>query len=324
MRCGHSEIASETSFHPDRVAAAVDRIPAMTHDTHHDRARAAAALGLLSIIWGYNWVAMKAGLRHASPFGVAGWRFLFGALSLIPVVRWIGQPLTVPRAEWWLAGLLGTLLAFNFSCTFGALSLGGTGKTAVLVYTMPLWVVVLARIFLNERMRPLQWFAVAIAGAGLLVLVDPLHLRGLAASLLAVGAGLFWGVSVVLVKRWQGRMRTHLLTLTFLQMVLGSCVLFTANHLFGQRPTEWTLEFVAVLGYTSIIASTVAWVLFYYALARLPAGIAGLGTLATPVVGVLCAWLAFGEQPSAQEATGMVLIGAGIGLLAVPARKAAA
>ncbi len=296
----------------------------MTTDSHHERGRAAAALGLLSIIWGYNWVAMKAGLQHASPFGVGAWRFLFGALSLMPVIRWIGQPLTVPRSEWWVAGLLGVLLAFNFGCTFGALSLGGTGKTAVLVYTMPLWVVILARIFLHERMRPLQWIAVAVAAAGLVVLVDPLHLRGIAGSLLAVGAGLFWGVSVVLVKRWQGRMRTHLLTLTFWQMVLGSALMFAANHLLDLRATEWTLGFVGVMAYTSVLASTVAWVLFYYALARLPAGIAGLGTLATPVVGVLCAWLVFGERPTPQEALGMVMIGAGIGLLAVPARKAAA
>jgi drug/metabolite transporter (DMT)-like permease len=296
----------------------------MTKDSHHERGRAAAALGLLSLIWGFNWVAMKAGLQHASPFGVGGWRFLFGALSLMPVIRWIGQPLTVPRSEWWVAGLLGLLLAFNFGCTFGALSLGGTGKTAVLVYTMPLWVVILARIFLHERMRPLQWIAVAVAAAGLVVLVDPLHLRGIAGSLLAVAAGLFWGVSVVLVKRWQGRMRTHLLTLTFWQMVLGSAVMLAVNQLLDLRATEWTLEFVGVMAYTSILASTVAWVLFYYALARLPAGIAGLGTLATPVLGVLCAWLVFGERPTPQEALGMIMIGAGIGLLAVPARKAAA
>jgi len=301
-----------------------DTPPKMSSASHPEHARAAGALAVLSVIWGYNWVAMKTGLDHASPFGMASWRFLFGAISLIPVLVWLRRPLAVPRDEWWLVAVLSAFLVFNFGCTFTALGMGGTGKTAVLVYTMPFWVVVLARILLHERMRATQWIAVSLAGAGLMILIDPLHLQGLPASLLAVTAGLFWGASVVLVKRMQGRMRTHLLTLTFWQMLAGSAVLFALNDILGLRATEWTPEFVGALAYTSVLASTVAWVLFYYALERLPAGIAGLGTLATPVLGVLCAWLVFDEMPSSQEASGMVLIGIGLALLAVPGRIRAA
>ena len=298
--------------------------PKMKPTPHPERARAAGALALMSVIWGYNWVAMKSGLAHASPFGVASWRFLFGALSLIPVLAWFRRPLTVQRNEWWLVAVLSAFLVFNFGCTFTALGMSGAGKTAVLVYTMPFWVVLLARIFLHERMRPAQWIAVSLAGLGLGVLVDPLHLSGLTASLLAIVAGLCWGASVVLVKRMQGRMRTHVMTLTFWQMLAGSAVLFWLNDVLGLRPTEWTPDFIGALAYTAVLASSVAWVLFYYALERLPAGIAGLGTLATPVLGVICAWFAFGEIPSAQEASGMIMIGLGLVLLAVPARVRAA
>lgn len=293
----------------------------MNATPHPERARAAGALALLSLIWGYNWVAMKAGLAHASPFGIASWRFLFGAISLLPVLAWMRQPLGVPRREWWLVAALSALLVLNFGSCFTALSMAGTGKTAVLVYTMPFWTVVLARIFLHERMRPAQWVAVTLAGAGLVVLVDPLHLRGLAASLIAVGGGFFWGGSVVLVKAAQGRVRSHVLTLTFWQMLVGCAVFFALNDALNLRETEWTPAFVGALAYTSVLASTFAWLLFYYALERLPAGMAGLGTLATPVIGVLCAWLAFDEIPSRQEAAGMALIGVGLVLLAVPARS---
>jgi drug/metabolite transporter (DMT)-like permease len=58
--------------------------------------------------------------------------------------------------------------------------------------------------------------------------------------------------------------------------------------------------------------------LFYYALARLPAGMAGLGTLATPVIGVAAAWVHFGERPSGQDALGMLFIAVGLLLLAIP------
>ena len=57
-------------------------------------------------------------------------------------------------------------------------------------------------------------------------------------------------------------------------------------------------------------------VLFYYALRRMPAGMVGLGTLATPVIGVLAALLQLGEQPAPLEATGMALIGTALAMLA--------
>jgi drug/metabolite transporter (DMT)-like permease len=230
----------------------------------------------------------------------------------------MGFSLRVPRNEWWLAGILGVMLAANFTGTLWGLKLGGTGKVAVLVYTMPFWTVLFARLFLHERMRPIQWTAMLIAALGLIVLVDPLHLGGLASSLLAVSAGCSWGASVVLIKRFQGKTESHLLALTFWQMLLCAALLFAVGALVGTPPVQWTWMFVYTMAYTAILASALAWMLFYFALARLPAGVAGLGTLATPVLGVAAAWLQFGEQPAPGELTGMALIAFGLALLAIP------
>ncbi len=57
--------------------------------------------------------------------------------------------------------------------TLIALDLGGVGRTAVLVYTMPFWVIVIARVWLKEKMRPLQWAAIGLAFAGLLGIGRP-------------------------------------------------------------------------------------------------------------------------------------------------------
>ena len=291
--------------------------------SRHPRARgpATAALACLSLLWGYNWVAMKAALAHASPIDIAAWRFLIAGLGFVPVIRWMGLSLRVPRSEWLLTAMLSVLFTLNFTCMFSALSLGAAGRTAVLVYTMPFWVVLLAHVFLGERMRPVQWFAVGLAGAGLVLLVDPLHVAGVLPNLLALAAGLSWGASVVVTKRVQGRTRAPLLTLTLWQMLIASALLFGAGFAFGTRSTEWTSGFVLALGFTSILATNVAWLLFYFALERLSAGVTGLGTLATPVLGVLLAWLHFGERPKLMEAAAMGLIVAGIALLMVPSAR---
>lgn len=288
-----------------------------------ERGRAAAALALLSIIWGYNWVVMKLGVSYASPLAFAGWRFLIAAMTFIPILKWMGYRIAIPRREWRIVAILSIALAANFAGTFMALNFGGTGKVAFLVYTMPFWVVVFASVFLHERMRPVQWIAVALAAAGLTTLADPAHLTGLLSSALAIAAGLSWAASVVFIKSVQGKTQSHLLSMTLWQMLIGSMLLFAADAVFPTKPTNWSFEMLAALAYTAVIASSLAWILFYYALARLPAGVAGLGTLATPVLGVLCAWLQFGERPTLQEAFGMALIGCGLALLAIPTKRAA-
>jgi drug/metabolite transporter (DMT)-like permease len=280
--------------------------------------RAGFALALLSVLWGYNWIAMKVSLGYASPVTSAATRFALAAVCLAPVARYMGHSLLVPRSEWRYVAILSTLLAANFAFTLIALDLGGVGRTAVLVYTMPFWVIIIARVWLKEKMRPLQWAAVGLAFAGLLALVD---LRGWLPCLLAVIAGGSWAYSVVLIKSLQGRMKTHLMTLTVWQMALCTTLLWTFEALVPSAPIRWSWQFFASIGFSAILGSALSWMLFYYALARLPAGLAGLGTLATPVIGVIAAWIHFGERPSEQDAVGMLLIALGLALLALPGAR---
>jgi drug/metabolite transporter (DMT)-like permease len=248
----------------------------------------------------------------------AATRFALAAACLAPVARYMGHSLLVPRSEWRYVAILSTLLAANFAFTLIALDLGGVGRTAVLVYTMPFWVIVIARVWLKEKMRPLQWAAIGLAFAGLLALVDP---RGWLPSLLAVIAGGSWAYSVVLIKSLQGRMKMHVMTLTVWQMALCTTLLWAFEALVPSEPIQWSWQFLAAIGFSAILGSALSWMLFYYALARLPAGLAGLGTLATPVIGVTLAWIHFGERPSAQDAVGMLLIALGLALLALPAAR---
>src|SRR5262249_50214915 len=120
----------------------------------------------------------------------------------------------------------------------------------------------------------------------------------------------------------QGRMKTHLMSLTVWQMTLCAVFLWLFNAVLATAPIHWSWPFVSAIAFSAILGSALSWMPFYYALARLPAGLAGLGTLATPVIGVMLAWIHFGERPSAQDAAGMLLIALGLALLALPgARK---
>jgi len=273
----------------------------------------ALALALLALIWGYNWVVMKVGLQYAQPFTFSALRTLLGAVSLFAVLLVLRRPLRPPPLRWTI--VIGLLQTTGFvGLLMWALQSGGAGKTSVLTYTMPFWLLLLAWAFLGERLRGVQWLAVALALGGLFLVLEPWHLEGAFSSLLAVAGGFSWACSAVVVKRFQAVHETDILSLTTWQMLFGSLPLVLIAALTWHGGPEWTPTFAAALAYNVVLGNALAWLLWLFGLRRLSAGAAGIATLATPVIGVASAWIQLGERPSAGEAAGMALI---IGALAV-------
>jgi drug/metabolite transporter (DMT)-like permease len=269
---------------------------------------AVAALIVLALIWGYNWVVMKVALKDCGPFTFAALRTTFGALVIFPLLPWKGGPAlpkAVPKVV--LFGFLQTTAFLGL--TFWALVNGGVGKTAVLVYTMPFWLLIMARFYLGEFIRGVQWLAVLISCAGLVLIFEPWHAPGgLFSEILAVLAGISWAASVIAAKRLQREEAIPLLPLTAWQMLFGAIPLVIIALLVREGPINWSPSFIAALLYNVVPGNAVAWFLWMFILKKLPAGVAGMGSLAIPLVGVLSAWLQLGERPGLLEGAGMLLI----------------
>ena len=273
----------------------------------------AAALVLLAVIWGYHWVVMKIGLSYADPFVFAALRTFLGTLSLFLVLVLLRRPLR-PQAIGFTI-VIGLLQTTGFiGLLMWALQSGGAGKTSVLIYTMPFWLLLMAWAFLGERLRGMQWPAVGLALAGLLLVLSPWRLQGAFSSVLALAGAASWAASAIVIKELQKRQDVDLLSLTTWQMLFGSLPLILIALLVGGGP-EWSAPFVWALAYNVILGNVVAFLLWGFALRRLSAGAAGLGTLATPVIGIAAAWLQLGERPTAGEAAGMALIIAALAVL---------
>jgi drug/metabolite transporter (DMT)-like permease len=273
-----------------------------------------AALVAMVLIWGYSWVVMKIALRYAHPFDFAAWRVGLGSLFLFLLVKLSGRKLLLPRYR--MAVLLGfTQVALFVALSHFALLRAGPGKTSVLVFTMPFWMIVFAHFMIGERMRGAQWIAVAIAFAGLTLIVAPWDLTSAFGSLLAVAGGAVWAISAVMSKRWPTP-GTDPLTFTAWQLLFGAIVLAALAATTSDRPVEWTNEYLYALAFSTIAATAIGWWLWTYILQNTPAGIAGLNSLGIPVVAVLSSWVQLGERPPALELAGMLLIGLALALLA--------
>lgn len=267
---------------------------------------AVLALAALALIWGYNWVVMKIATQFAGPFEFAAWRLLGGALLLFIAMIALRKPLKPERPAAYLWIGLFQSGAFVALATW-AVVVAGAGKVAVLSYTMPFWVAALGWPLLGERLRPLQIAAIAVALAGIVLIVS--QARGsFGADAIAVAAGVAWAIGVVLTRRVQVRHKVDALSLTTWQLFFGGAAVAIVAALVPHHATQWTPLYLAALAYNIVLASACAYLMWIFVLRTLPARDASMGTLANPIVGIVAAWLQLGEVPSTPEAIGMALI----------------
>lgn len=267
-------------------------------------------LVLLTLIWSYSWIAMKQVTLYIGAFDFTALRCVCGAILLLVVLKLRGRGMkptpflyTLAIAVLQTCGMVGLAQ--------WALISGGAGKVAILTYTMPFWVVIMAALFLGERMRRVQYLAIVVAAIGLCLVLQPWKLTGesLKSAVLAILSGISWGASAIVAKRlYQRYPKLDLLSLTTWQMVYGAIIMSVIAWLVPERPIVWDPYVYFALSYSAILATALAWTLWLFVLKNLPAGIAGLSTLAVPVCGVLFSWWLLGENPGSVEGTGIVLI----------------
>ena len=276
------------------------------------RRQALIALVLMSLIWSFNWIVMKRVLHFIGPFDFSALRTVFGTVLLFALLRWRGESLTpTPWRDTLLIGLAQTA-AFQLLVQV-ALVEGGAGKIALLAYTMPFWVIAFAWLLLGDRPGPRQWACLALAAVGLVLVIEPwVALGSLQSCGLALAGGCCWGIGTVLTKRLFRRAAVSPLRVTAWQSLFGTFAVVGVALLTNERAIDWSGELIAALVYNGVFAAAIAWALWLFVVNRLPAGIAGIASLATPLLGVLFAWILLGEVPDVAELIGIMFIAAAL------------
>ena len=276
------------------------------------RRAAYAALAMLTLVWGFNWIAMKAALLHANPLAFNVERTWLAIAALIVV-------LLARRGRIWPQSWLAVIVTgffqttINFGSTIMAVAAGGAGRASVLVFTMPFWTLLIAWPVLHERVRPLQLVAIALAVAGLVLTVAPWAWEGdLAPKAWAVLSGFGWAAGTVAVKYFQRDEEFDMLTLITWQMVVGIAPLTILAWLAGAPSMSWTLSQGMLLFFVGVIATAGGFLAWMEVLRWLSAGTASLNMLVIPVIALLSSMAVFGETLAANEWAGIALIGCGL------------
>lgn len=263
----------------------------------------------LALAWGINWPANKVAVAEINPWTFRVIGLAVGAMLMIVLVKLRGRSLMLPSRRAMLhvavAGMFNVGI-FSLSSTF-ALQDSGASRVVILVYTMPIWTSLMARLLLGEKLTPLRLTSLAFCAAGLAVLLAPnLPLpSGLWYALITAWC---WAAGTVYMK-W-ANVEADAMTIAAWQIIVGWIAIAIGTVVLGEPWYVWPLQPVTIVAwlYAAFVGVGLAYFMWFIVLERLPATTASLASLLIPVVGVGASALLLGEHPTLNDTTGFVLI----------------
>ncbi|MGJ7525808.1 DMT family transporter [Variovorax sp. GB1P17] len=279
-------------------------------------------LATVAIVWGINWPVGKATLAYLPPIWTVALRTAVGALAVL-VLCVLTRRLVLPRrADIPVILSVGVLhmTAFSVLCSVG-LQHVSAGRSVVLAYTTPLWVVPGAWLLLGEV--PTRWrlLGAGLGLAGLLLIFNPLSFdwhdrRAVAGNAAVLLAALSWAGSILYVRahKWV----TPPFELVFWHALLASCLLLPmAVAIEGMPHIEWNLTLASQLLYGGLFGIALASWAMTTVNRMLPATTTSLGLLGVPVIGIVCSSIALREPLSVAllAALGLILGGIALGMV---------
>jgi drug/metabolite transporter (DMT)-like permease len=275
-------------------------------------------LAITSVGWGFNWPVTKYLLSELPPLTLRGTTGVVGAGLLAGLAILSGQSLRVPR-ELWPRLVLAAFL--NVGCWMVLMGLAllwlPASEAALIAYTMPIWASILAWPILGERPNLLRVISLLMAFAGLSAIMGG---NGFAASMaklpgiiMALGGSLGFAVGTVLAKKLPLTMPP--LTAAAWQIGIG-CLPVAIVGLLIEKADVAALSRLGwiLIVYSTVIQFCVAYVSWFAALARLPASVAAIGTMAVPVIGVVASAVALHEPLGPGQIAALVFTLAGVAL----------
>lgn len=279
--------------------------------------------GLFVGVVAVSWAAIFIRLAEAPALGISAWRLVFAAAPVAAFALWRrrGELARLDRRGWIWLGVSGVALALHFATWIASLRLTSVASSVSLVTTQPVWVAILAWLFLRERVGPLGALGIglSVAGGALVAGADfAVKVEALIGDALAIAGAIFAAIYFVVGRR----ARATLSLATYVGVVyavaavaLVVSVLAARQPLTGYSGTTWLM-----LALLALVPQLLGHSLLNWSLRYLSAPFVSLAILAEPVISTLLAIPLLGEWPGRLQVAGAALTLAGV---AVAAREEA-
>ncbi|WP_213285408.1 DMT family transporter [Bradyrhizobium sp. sGM-13] len=275
-------------------------------------------LSFVVVIWGTNWLVIKDALQSSPPLLFTGIRLLGGAIAIGAARLCLGYPLELG------CGGKGRLVAVGLLQMAGGLGLSlvglqylDVGTSALIFYTMPLWLIAIEWTIDRQKQSLLDVIALTcgMLGLGLLALgANPVATpHGILGIALLSMAAFSWALGTWIHKRTPGDIDVW--SRTIFQLATSGVVVIVASLLLERR-IDWTqLPILAwPIAFNCIVATGLAFVAWYRALSTISTQIASQSLVLIPVVALVAAAVLQQETPTTRVVVACVFIIVGVSI----------
>ncbi|WP_259016858.1 EamA family transporter [Emticicia fluvialis] len=278
------------------------------------------ALGLVYVVWGSTFLGMKYAIEVLPPMMVSCLRFLTGGILLFIFTLWKGYGIPDFK-EIRNAAVVGVTLSGIGNCTVAyALRFMPSGLVALLVATLPAWMIMLDFLFFSKT-KPtfIGLIGLVIGLSGMAYLLDPMNPANTANREVAVFPALLVFAGSV---AWAfGSLKSPYMSLpkpvqsTAIQMITGGCfslvmsLIFEENHVQAFR--NMTQETWLALIYLIVVGSYIGYSAYLWLINNAPPQVTATYAYVNPVVAFFLGWIFKGEvlTPRSLVASAIVLTG---------------
>jgi len=279
----------------------------------------AAMLLLTSLLFGMNQMLIKLVNVGMNPIFQAGLRSLFAVLPLILFALWRKKKLSITDGSFWPGILCGLFFAAEFYLLFTALEYTNVGRSAVLFYTMPIWVALAAHWLIPGEVltgKRIAGLLLAVGGIGLALLRNdhPATPNALIGDLMALTGSFCWA-GIVLTTRLTNLSKAAPEMQMIYQLVVSAPILLAIAWFGGEYFRDMTPFLWSVFAFQVLIVVAFGFALWFWVLSIYPASDMASFSFLTPLFSVFFGWLVFSEVLSWNIVIALALVGTGLYLV---------
>ena len=284
-----------------------------------DNVAANTAAGLAAILFGVSVVAVRIAVRDIPPLTLALLRFGQGSFVLFIALAAFRRDLfRIDRRDLPYLGLLGVVFFAVFPVTFNAgMRYVDASHGALLLATMPLWTLILARFVARERLSARQLIGVLTSMVGVVFVMADRTAAGTGASnslkgnLLLIATAICGATYNVLAKRMLSRYSG--LTVTFYAMLIGTIFLAPAPFVeAAPRLDALGAETLVMVAFLGVFGAALSFSLWTAALQRLSPTQVAVYINLNPISATLLAAVMLHEHLSVNFVLGFLAVASGV------------
>ena len=247
---------------------------------------------IICLVWGFTFVAGKAGVSEMPPMLFTGLRYALLAVLLVPFLEIVEGKMPQVLA------ISITMGSVHFALFYGGLSVASNVSAIAVAVQLSVPIsTIMSIVFLNEQVGWRRWLGIVMSFGGVVVIsFDPAIINERLGLLMVIGAAFLGSVGMIIMKQIQDtgiyQMQAWIAMMSWPPLFAASLV-FESGHVAALTQSSW-MAWGGVI-YTAVGASLIGHAGMYYLLQRYDVSVTAPLTLMAPIFGIMSGVIFWGD-----------------------------